>query len=187
MAAPVAAANGKPRSGSKVLKVLLILAMLSVASVVLLVGALVIASGVGLFDADGDDGNASSQVDQPVTTAEAAEQQEGSNQQPNGAAPITPDGVSIAWDASPSQCDGNNNRSFSALVGNTTPEALELRIRILDSANTFVHQSHVYTVPSSDQVPVDLGGIPPGQWTVQMINEFDDGAIDQTNINFESC
>lgn len=186
-AAPVNAAYSRPRSRSKLPIVLVGLAVLSVASVVIVVVAVVVASSVGLFDSDQTDSNASSQLDQPEATAGAGSEVESGSEEPTAVVPTTPDGVTITWDARPSSCDGNNKRSFSANIGNIAPRALEVRVRVLDSANNFVHQSHVYTVPGSDQVRVDLGGIPSGQSIVQIVNESNGSAIGQTGMTFENC
>ena len=101
--------------------------------------------------------------------------------------PQTPDGLTVAWDASPSECDGNGKRLYSATVGNDTPEILALRMRILDPAGNFVHQSHVYAAPVAEETAVDLGGIPAGQSTVQIIDESTDTALAQTEVTFEGC
>lgn len=104
-------------------------------------------------------------------------------------APVTTlDGVTITWADSPSECDGNGKRLFSADFNNGTNETLELRIRILDATSfNFIHQSHVYTIPAGQESVVDLGGIPAGESIVQMIDEATDAPIDQTTVVFEGC
>lgn len=98
-----------------------------------------------------------------------------------------PERVTVGWDASPSGCDANNKRSFSANVNNATSGTLRLTMRILDSANNFVHGSHIYTATASNQVQVLLAGIPPGQSTVQIVNMDDDEVVSQRIVIFGTC
>lgn len=177
------APGGGSGGRSTLFKLFVGLALFSVVSVVLLIGALVVATSVGVFDSDPVDSDAFPQLVQP----EATTGEDGAPQESDAVAPTPRDGVNITWDASPSSCDENDKRLFSAQLENGTPGVLEVRMRILDPANNFIHQSHVYTAPASGQVQVDLGGIPSGPSIVQIIDESNDDAIAQTTVRFEDC
>ncbi len=174
---PPTVATGRPSGGrSSVFKVLIGLVLFSVVSVVLLVGVVMAVFGFRLFDSDPVGPEASPPFVQPeVTTG-------GTTGEVNDR-----DGVTITWDASPSSCDENDKRLFAALLDNATLGGLEVRMRILDPAGNFIHQSHVYEVPASDQFRVHLGAIPSGPSTVQIVAEASDEVMAQTMTRFDDC
>lgn len=91
----------------------------------------------------------------------------------------------VEWAMYPGNCDQNNKRDIDVEVHNNSTQQKSFKIKIFKQDNTIVHGGLDIAITARSKKTLNLGGIPPGYFRVQVISN--DRVVGSNNYIFENC